>query len=277
MIRYLTVLLALCLLPAIEALAANDFSGDPNCVIVWNLEDAALIDDTGPVGTNDLTTNSTVTSDGTYYRQGTYSGRWNKAETDYMRILDSELSSGVSIKSDYAGDIDLSLCLWFRADTSTVDACVFNKYNATGSKRQIRVQYMATNYIHVTVGGSDGSNTAYNVNHASTLSDDTWYHLTVTWADATRTCCVRVRDTAGSAVGSDVEDSGASYTMKKADSPIHLGDYVTGSDYFDGYLDEVVVWNDVLGEAESTQVSTGAYGGGAAAPIVAISHRRHSQ
>jgi hypothetical protein len=257
----LLCLLALAALPAGPAQAANDFSADTHCVIVWNLEDAALTTDSGPVGTNTLSTNSTVTADTGVYMQGAASGRWNSAESDTMRILDAELSAGCSLKSGYAPAIQVTVCLWFRADTSTANTSLFNKYTTSpANSRQLRINFQSTNTIFVTVGGSDEDNTTYNVAHASTLSDDTWYHLTVGWDDATKTTTIRLRNAAGQAVGSDVTDSGAAYTMGKKAGPVTIGSYNGSGDFLDGYLDEVVVFNDLLTDDEVRKVAKGLYG-----------------
>jgi hypothetical protein len=90
-----------------------------------------------------------------------------------------------------------------------------------------------------------------------------WRHVTTTFNVSTGAVFIRVRDTAGEVVGSDYSGT-FSDTLAVTTAPMFIGTLALyGNPYagtaFDGLVDEVVIFNDVLTEAESTAIAKGRY------------------
>jgi hypothetical protein len=243
----------------------NDFSNDSNCKALWKLESGALTTDSK--GTNTLT-NSGVSSDLTNYKEGAGSGDWESTQSDYMSIADASLSSGFPLKNGDTNKV-ISICCWIRMEsypTSSQGCEIYAKYNATSQRCIVLGFASGTNngLIGLSIGYNSGTSFE-SVTHATQLSLATWYHITTTFDNSDYSYTLRVKDTNGDTVGTDLEGN-----MTLDVNGISLNTYAvqigclssggTPVWYYDGRLDEMAIFDDVITATEATQIAQGVYG-----------------
>jgi hypothetical protein len=240
---------------------ANDFSADTHCKALWKLDNGALVADS--IGTNTLT-NSGVASETTLVKEGDGSGSFVASESDSLTITDAALDSGFPLKSGET-NTNISVCFWHRPTVLTPGAStyIFSKYKYTTPNRsfQVGTTVSATDQvIRLSIGWNSGASFDAYLSTVA-LSVDTWYHVAATWNDSTREYQIIVTPDGGSpTIDSDI----GLHNINVSTANVYLGASGNPDLYIDGYLDEVVVFDDVLTAAEVAKIYAGTYG--AAAP-----------
>ena len=251
---------------------ANAFSGDANCVALWRMESGALTTDSK--GTNTLTDNNTVGEDAVNYKEGACSADFEFNNAEYLSILDTNLDAGFPLKN---GDTDknISVCAWFRGESfsgsSYVWNTIFQKFYLNGSNEQSFVFGIYTepttlhHHLGISLGFNGGSSEELQL-HATDLTAQTgvWYHATATYQNSDKSFSLRLRDANGNVVGADVEGTATldANKLNVETAPVFIGACYSliVRYYFDGLLDEVVVFKDVITSGEATQIALGTYG-----------------
>lgn len=247
------------------AWGANDFSGDTNCVAVWNFEDGALTTDSK--GTNTLT-NDGGESDLVNFKQGSASVDLELSETDYLYINDADLDAGFPLKD---GDTNkkISVCFWIKPESwpgISSQMSLFAKYSTSGLRSFYINAYNDTGdmFVRLTIGYSEG-NKGETVAEANVNIDtlDVWYHITVTFQDSDKSWRIRVWDEDEGEIGETTGYTTNNINVETA--PVTIGTYANLALWFDGIIDELVVFNDILTTDEIDEIWAGTYG---AAPAV---------
>ncbi len=249
---------------------ANDFSGDSNCKALYNFESGALTTDSK--STNTLTASANPpTADTTagQFKQGVSSALFAAASTEYYTRTDTDLAAGFPLKSGDSTKI-ISVCGWVYLASLPGSGTVYDfvcKYLTTGNLRSFRLFIdNATTPGTVTFGigfgfASGVSNETHN--HGSALSATTLYHVTAYYAgDTNKYYGIMVRDSSGSIVGSDVINAAATLDangLSVTTADFTIGARASGTNCYDGALDEWVVFNKVISASEATQLSQGLY------------------
>ena len=107
-------------------------------------------------------------------------------------------------------------------------------------------------------GGSNFNTYVFDAPHQE-LSSNRWYHVAFTYRDSDRSYHVRVWDGTAGVLRFDATGT-AAYPISVGDAPVILGDLPLESRHYDGLLDEMVVFKDVLTTAEIDQIRQGTYG-----------------
>jgi len=237
----------------------NDFTNDDSCVALYTWEDGAsfLLDQKGG---NDLS-NDGVVSDADE-KEGTYSALFTAAGQDYCGIVDASLDAGFPCKKD-SGVFDFSFCSWFKL-TSLPAASNFR--NIVWKYLPNNLQFMITCYndagnTKLNFGvSSNGTSWTGGVLHASALAINTWYHLGVTWNNATKAYRVRIwDDTAGAILGSDAAGNFGAGIANLAGN-VNFG-YPSAGNTMDGRMDESIFFNTSLSQAKIDRIRAGTYSG----------------
>lgn len=245
---------------------ANNFTNDPNCKALWKFDSGALTTDS--ISTNTLT-NTGVAEDTVNHKEGTGCGDWEVTESDYMSIADASLATGFPLKSNDTTKV-ISLCGWIKLETlpSSAHYVIYSKYDAAGNKRSFWFSVLntaGTSVFRLILGYNAGAS-AEGFSHGSSLSAATWYHYTVTYDNADKSYAIRIRDTNGNTVGTDLTGT-ATLDVNKlyvGTEPVRIGiANVTPYGYFDGLMDEKVVFSDIITSSEDAQIAQGVYGAGA--------------
>lgn len=235
---------------------ANDFSGDPNCVALYQFDPGVLTFDAQ--GQNTLTNINTVESNTTDFKEGTGSAEFALANVEYFNINDATLDPNFPFKNGSFNE-DISVCLWFRLASLAVTQYIFSKYIAAAGQRTFGITAQGGDAsLGVLIGYNNGDAFEF-VYHPGPLQAGRWYHVGVTYSTATRLTRIRLwDDTAQTIVGNDIHTTAAN-AVSITDTPVTIGARGDAGRPFDGLMDEVVVFNDVLTANEISQIRQGTY------------------
>ena len=248
---------------------ANDFSSpSPTngavCVALWDMESGALlVDDIQGPTTNLLTDNNTVTNDTTNMKVGTGCGSFDIANTESLSITDASLDSSFPLKN--LGDGTFSLTFWFKAGSQSDPRALVTKADLTLEKYSLVIRDNA-NKIEWFHGKNTG--TAFNTvfSSASSLVVGRWYHVGATFDNSTATPAWKFRVWGVTEDALVVDESGnAAKVMSVTTAPFAIGaQYDNGVPvvWYDGLIDEVAFFDDILTTGEIDEIRDETYGSG---------------
>ncbi|HNS20344.1 MAG TPA: pre-peptidase C-terminal domain-containing protein [Sedimentisphaerales bacterium] len=237
----------------------NDFTVDPNAVAWWRFETGKLGADT--VGTNILT-NHGVTANTTDVKEGVSSGDFEASEKDYLWIPDANLSADFPLSSTTAPK-RISVAYWMKLESLPITNYTYDSFSKATSTAALN-----SIALMVHANGTVGFFTGYNngMSYESKWTDQAvsigkWYHVVVTYQDSNRTFRINVYDAdAGTTLSN--RTGTMTYNISVTDAGVYIGarSDLSANRYFDGLLDEMVVFNDILTTAEIAQIRAGTYG-----------------
>jgi hypothetical protein len=250
----------LCLLLCSAAMAASDFTGDPNCIALWRFENAAFTADS--IGTNTLNPVVTPSSDTGNYKEGSASVHYD--DTEYLQLSDGLMDAGFPFKNGDATK-NFSICFWFYMDSLPASAKVAVMYRKDATNKSV-IQMGPFNQAGTTTMftwiGYNGGASWEALDHGTAMSSGRWYHIGFTYQDSDRAYRMRIWDDTASALLGGGEVTG-NYTnnINVEDAPLYIGGPATGFGIV-GEMDEMVVFNDILSAEEIDQIRGGSYGSG---------------
>jgi hypothetical protein len=240
--------------------AGNIFNTDPNCVALWRMESGQLTTDS--VGANTLT-NQNVTAS-TAHKEGSSSAEFHAPggvweARNWLSIVDANLARGFPGKNGTANK-RFTICFWVKFTTipgGSNEWSLVTKANTEVPENSYAVRCAAGGRIVLDIGTGASKRLMFG----TACRAGVWYHVGVTFNDATHTGTIRVwDDTAGAPLGTDA-------TKTNFDAlPLTRDAVVIGSvdqvwfQSLDGLMDEVVVFNDILTSAEVAKVRAQTYG-----------------
>lgn len=236
----------------------NNFVDDPNCVALWTFEQETFRLDMK--GTNDLE-NEGASVQLTEFKEGAGAADFKSQQRDWMIIDDADLSDDFPTKSTTAAGYKMSICFWMRLKSYSYAGTILSKYLITTDDRSWRIWLdTGRNELSLSLGiwGGDDYDSYVADAPETRLQLNNWYHVAFTYNDANRNYHMRIWDDAADALYYDVT-SVAFDRIAITDAPLVFGNIPLQSTYFDGLLDEVVVFKDVLTELEIDQIRQGAY------------------
>ena len=250
----------LILIMGLPCWAANDPTGDPNCMAWWRLESGALTTDSS--GKGHTLTNSGVDANTADYMEGAASGDFETSSSDYMKIADGSLDSAFPLKNG-TSNYTFSISLWMKPE-SWVQSCLFSKgidswpdpkmsgeVNSAGTALSLKLRTDITG--NHSLGPLAVSMTAghwmFVVMSYDGVSGD-WRVYCYDDTDSALIC----NETASLNPGSDGDPdlSANEFYIGGLTSP-----FIT--EEFDGLIDEVTVFNDVLTLEEIVLIRDGGY------------------
>jgi hypothetical protein len=268
-------ILYILLLMAGPVWAVNDFSSDANCVAVWNHDDGALTADSK--STNTLT-NTNVVADTVNHRQGDASGDYEQTTlAAHQTIADADLSATFPLKN---GDTNkkISVCFWMKAESvpaSTKPFLIFEKQDTNKKTFDVHIgSTTESNYVIAAIGYNSGYSWEALSSGAAIVAGR-WYHVAFTYRNSDKAWRFRIWDNTAEALVSTVSGT-ATNNIVVTDAVVELGGVpqLDGSYNYDGLLDEVVVFNDVLTPDQIDWIRTGVYPGGP--PVLANNYKLDS-
>lgn len=238
---------------------ANDFSNDSNCVALWRFESGALTADSK--GTNTLVTgNGGPVADTGDFKEGAASADFVPAR--HLALPQASSSVSYPFRSDNALR-KISLVSWCKMDTVVENGAIYSKWDSSAGKRCMIPIRTGSNHWQsfIAYNNGDSAETLYN---AGTPATGRWYHVGYTfdasdkswklviWDDTAQTKTVNTGGNATNAIS--VEDNRVL---------IASGYDSFGSAYaqWDGHIDEMVVFNDILMLDEIDLIRQGQYPG----------------
>ncbi len=237
----------------------NDFTTDPHCVALWKFENNALVFDS--IGSNDLENNGASVETGDF-KEGAGCADFKVGQSDWMSIDDADLSAKFPTKNG-GGSVKMSLCFWMKPRSFPFGTTMISKYLMLTDDRSWRVFMRAAGsdgYLKIAFGKAGGDNfDEYKFDAPEQqFPRDRWYHVAFTYKEADRSFHVRMwDDTAGIVL---IDHVGVTESrMAVTDAPLILGGIPLRSEFYDGLLDEVVVFDDILTTAQIDQIRQGNY------------------
>jgi len=261
MIKKLLLILLMCA----PVWAANIFTGDPNCKALYDFEGIQSVAITDKIGGNDM--GMPDPTPGAQFSTTTYKEAAQSLEclsgvnSDILYATDASLDAGFPC-SNGESLTSFSVCVWVRFD-SVPDAyasdAIFAKWNSifAGSFRLA----VYTDAIDSSIRFQHYDTGTRSYDHASAVVAGRWYHIGLSYNVADDGYVIRIwDDTAGAILGTDKTGTLVS-SPTAANNPwcIAVQDGNWGS-ILDGWLDELVVFNDVLTTDEIDQIRSGTYG-----------------
>ena len=204
--------------------------GKDNAIAWWSLDEVSGTR-ADSQGSNDLTDHNTV---------GNTTGKQSNAadfESDNSEALYIADNADLSF-----GDEDFSISGWVKLESLALDA-VWSKYVTSGNHREYML-YINSSKFQWLVSSDGTSSTSVVADSEGTLSTGTWYFVTV-YHDAT------ANEIGVSVNGGTIDTASHTTGVNDDTSEFNLGaweDHTTN--FLDGALDEVVVWNKVLSQDE---------------------------
>lgn len=262
--------------PTITVLKSNNnFSGDSNCKALYKFESGALTTDSK--STETLTDVNTVGTSTSIKVEGAASADFIRANAEYLYRNDADLSTGFPLKSDDTTK-NVTFCAWVNLEiipAAGENAVIVRKYGGgTDNKRSFSLHVDSSGYAAIWLGYNSGG-TGETKTHGTVLSLGAWYFISASYQNSDKAYAIRIRNIAGEVVGSDLTGT-ATLDVNKlsvSDTPFTIGaGKASGSqtDYWDGKIDECVVFNDILTSDEVTLISKGEYSEGVTASVVPI-------
>ena len=241
---------------------ANNFSADTHCKALWRFENGALTVDSK--GNNTLSCTG-VTANTTDYQEGGACGNFEATDpADYLTITDTNLDAGFPLKN---GDTNkkISVCGFVKIESfASNPAYWWAKYEAVNGGRSLGLKIGGDGTIGVNKGYSNGNVYDNILTTFGAISAGVWYHIGFTYDDATRRWNFRVWNMNTNSLHGDQGNTAAN-TIYVNTTLVAIGarSGLTRG-FFDGMIDEVVVFDDILTSAEIDQIRAGTYGAGTA-------------
>lgn len=238
---------------------ANNFANDPDVVALYRFESGALTTDSSGNG-NTLTDVNTVAEDTTNEKEGACCADFTKANSEVLYRTDANLSSNFPLKSGTSNK-KFTISAWIRLK-SVVPAgayyVIFSKYGSG-----LMSFWMGLNEdekLMFSLGYNNGDSEELSSPHASALSTNTWYRATISYDDSDKSYAIRIRDANGSVVGTDLTGN-TTNNINVEGGRIGIGAayWTSWVQYFDGLIDELVVFKRVLSATEITAIAKGQY------------------
>jgi len=236
-------------------------ASDANCEAWWRLGDDTSIG-TDSSGHGNTLTNSGVADSSTAW-EGEHAGDFEADEGDYLSISDASLSSGFPLKNGATGDLTVCCAVRFESVPGSGNyQRIIGKYQATTGKRsfQLSARYLTDKPVLYVILGYNSGNSGTEYYHTGQLQTGRWYHIGFTYVESTLSYRLRVWDAkAGDFLATDLTGT-ASGTLSRSTEPFYLGRRTETGYYLDGLLDDVVVFDRALSEAELDAVRKQTFG-----------------
>ncbi len=240
---------------------ANNFANDPDVVALYRFESGALTTDSSGNG-NTLTDLNTVAEDTTNEKEGACCANFTRANYEVLYCTDANLSSNFPLKSGTSNK-KFTISAWIRlksVDPSGTYYGIFSKHGYGLSS--FWMGFNGNEKLMFVLGYNNGDSEEVSSRHATALSTNTWYHVTISYDDSDKSYAIRVRDADGSVVGTDLTGN-TTNNINVEDGRMGIGavNYSGGTwiHCFDGLIDELVVFKRVLTADEVTDIAKGQY------------------
>jgi hypothetical protein len=135
----------------------------------------------------------------------------------------------------------ISIELWFKFESTGTVQTLVSKLNATGNQRSYFFEFVA-NTLQFSLSTDGTSGTIETESVAWTPSTATWYHLAVTWDPTANECKFYVDGSQQGATQTVTANSIFDSTSKLL---IGAQNEASPSQFCDGVIDDVRIWNDV--------------------------------
>lgn len=233
----------------VNGLNACSFTGctrSDACVARWRFEPGVdIVADS--VGSNTLI-NSNVNSNNSVYREGSGSAEFD-GSSSYFYIQDSNLSSNFPLKSPASGQ-DFTIMFWFYPDITTNNPYIISKANSF-------IFRCSTTTIWVEFFEMVGHNSSIS---GPSIAATNWYHAALrVFVRDSILINLRLYNATSTAVSNTSFSSTSSLgSFANSTSDLRIGNSALSA-YFDGKMDEMLVFKGTLGDSVVDAIRTSTY------------------
>ena len=252
MIKKLILVLLMCA----PCWAANDPTGDPNCVAYYPFTAVSPFTDATANG-NDFAYQTLVAVDTVNMKTGDGCADFELDDETNIWTDDSVLSADFPARSTDSNPC-FSVTGWFNPESAVDNGNLVNKYYHSTNKRCWAVaSFVTSNYVWVGWGYNSGSSVRqYTCTVTDGIDTGQWYFFHVVFDDPNNTCDIRVYDATEDKWA--LSENTPTDAMNCEDSQLFFGRQ-GGGNYFDGLLDEVAIFTKVLSNADANSIVAGTY------------------
>ena len=215
---------------------ANDFSWDARCVSVYRFESGALTTDSKASNTLQAVNTPSSETGADLFVEGSGSAKLVRSSSQYFQIADASLPANWPFKNGGSYQ-EGTYCGWLKWINTDGDQGLLGRNRATGSCGVFQYYgmiHLDWNYYWQYVG--------YNV------SPGIWYHFAVTMDGPNGDVYLRIYRASDGNVFTYTKTDYAAHDA--GTDPFRLGSFGDGYNTFYGYMDEVVIFNDLLVDSE---------------------------
>lgn len=232
---------------------ANNFTSDTNCKALWQFENGADFANDSQGG-NDLTASANPpTADTTNKKEGTSSALFNDANSQYFYRANADLDTGFPLKS---GDTSkkISVCFWWKAAVASF--ANYDEFFTFWDTNQLSLLLRHTNRIEV-VWGLETNYQSITLSPDLVISSGVWYHTGFVIDGVNKTVLVRIwNDT--TQVVTNLTGT-ASQVLYVGSANLRIGANQGPSELYNGQIDEMVVFSDLLIDDEIDDIRNQTY------------------
>ncbi len=242
----------------------NNFAVDPNCVALWRFEPDKLTADS--IGTNTLSIVDNPLANQTEVQEGLASV---DTTNGYFFINDPNLDADFPLKSTVAKK-DFSVAFWMKVPSgmgvsSTNGDIVYGKGGANGKYSLnigVREPFgLGSGQVIVNIGEPGGFGHAAIPVPEAVIQRDRWYHVAVAYDDDPGMALGHVRIRIYDATAASITEKLATTpSINVSDGRVTIGAYRYADHRYHGFIDELVVFKDVLTAAEIDKIRQATYG-----------------
>jgi hypothetical protein len=147
---------------------------------------------------------------------------------------------------------------------------ILTKQDTSATKLSF-VLYFSDYYLNIRIGYGTGGVSWEDHTFGTLMVTGRWYHFAATFDDSTKAYLLRIwDDTASALLGTDLTGT-ATNNIYVGDGTMYIGARNGANQTYDGLLDELVYFNDILSTAEIDAIRAGTYVGGASSVLPLIS------
>lgn len=243
----------LILILCVPAWAVNNPLADPNCIGYWPFDTTTNWDDQSDA-VNHLYLQSGIQITTGDKKEGDASADFEASSLNQLHLNDTDLASGFPCKSGET-NTTFSITCWFKPESIGSNQYLVAKYQGSTDKRCWGIYTNASSKLGFLWGHSGGGSTyVYEVNRV--LSTDTWYFIKIVFNDASNDCDAYLYDSGNTTWYAS--DNTPANAINNEDAPLYIGREL-GGEFWDGLIDEVGVFNDVVTDANAIAIVAQTY------------------
>jgi|GEM_PF-1947215 len=234
---------------------ANDFTQDGSCQALWRFESGYLSVDSK--NSNNLTL-SNVQSNVSTYKEGGGCADFEKDNSAYCSIADGSLSANFPLKN---GDSTKTgaIAFWIRPESALAEGLICGKYDTDNNKRSLGVSLTTSSRLRIYWGYNGGASQEY-FDIPVTISATKFYHVVVSFDGVNKKLAAFVWDDTNSIFYAYKFSPANELNVADCDWTIARKPGATPW-YYDGLIDELVVFNSPQNPFEANLLRAGNYTG----------------
>ena len=235
----------------------NNFYNDASCFGLYCVGPALTAD--YERGKN-LTASASPPTLSATAKSGQNAINYASASSQAHYVTDANLVAGFPMKNGDASKL-ITIAFWYNATTWIDAVAIVGKWDTNALRSIAVITNTGPNKLVMAMGNASGA-AGTSLDLLSGAVTGTWYHIAVTYAgDTSKAMHARVWD--DSAQVAVNYDANSATNVQVSTAALSIGSYMTSgavAGFINGIVNEVVVFNRVLSDAQIDAIRSGLYG-----------------